>query len=695
MRRIPLFILLCLAVVPAAAQAIQLHWSSGAVNLTFTEATRCTLVVQVDSAEVTLPAEWQLLWVADSTQVEVVALDSLEVCAGDTAQVYDVEGPATPEDSTANRWTAQFCSGGSSAAASANYLLDLPAWARGKLKVVALDPADSTSVLESNEAMFNGGVSDPYPASILLASSAHETSELQVAAVGTGLTSVSSVRLTATDGLWSVPLTIVSQTDSTITAVADVPAALPASVLEASSSSEVVSLGSVAADEIETEEISYPDTILFRDPNPAVYPKDFAFFHNVVPSGNSQHPWKGLFHLVYIRHNKNLSGDAQEPCLAHAWSDSLRGWRVDTLAFLPGSGWDALHVWAPSIVQVGNLYYMFYTGVDATRDQRIGYATTALLDTTNTQWERQSSWVYAPNMTAWADTIGLGYSSQLQFRDPFVMTDPDSAGRYLMFVTGEDKKFGSAGRMIVGVARSQPGTLAQWQDRGAYRATDYTHTSIAILESPLVCRDSSGTGAWRIFMTNGLYDSIGSNSQYFITEVPDSSVADTTLASWPDLDNMYTYLGSDGSLLGWAACEHLRVGKSDFFAGYNGDGIAITQAHWDPTTGNFVIGYPSLAGVPGGSPASDVRFYLSRCRPGEPTVRFEVDLPSLVSPRLIIYDIAGRRVRTLAEGQAMQGRHEFQWDCRDLQGAPVASGVYFARLTNAGAPQVLHVPVVR
>ncbi len=74
MRRIPLFSVLCLAIVPAAAQAIQLHWSSGAVNLTFTEATRCTLVVQADSAEVTLPAEWQLLWVADSTQVEVVAL---------------------------------------------------------------------------------------------------------------------------------------------------------------------------------------------------------------------------------------------------------------------------------------------------------------------------------------------------------------------------------------------------------------------------------------------------------------------------------------------------------------------------------------------------------------------------------------------------------------------------------------------
>lgn len=249
--------------------------------------------------------------------------------------------------------------------------------------------------------------------------------------------------------------------------------------------------------------------------------------------------------------------------------------------------------------------------------------------------------------------------------------------------------------MMVGVARNMVGTLAHWQDLGAYRATDSLHTGIRIGESPMVCRDSSGTGAWRIFLTNGLYDSIGSNSQYFLTETPGYSVSDTTLGHWPDLDNLFTYLGSDSALLALEACEHLQVGKAHFFAGYNGDGIAITQAHWDPTTGNFLIGYPSLAGVGDKSPTGRVRFCLSEFRPGAPLVRFVVDLPSLMSPCLTVYDLAGRRLRTLAEGQLMQGRHEFRWDCRDAQGASVQSGVYFARLTNAGAPQVLHVPVVR
>ena len=40
------------------------------------------------------------------------------------------------------------------------------------------------------------------------------------------------------------------------------------------------------------------DTILYRDPDPGVYPHDFAFYYNSVPDPtNPAHPWKGAFHL--------------------------------------------------------------------------------------------------------------------------------------------------------------------------------------------------------------------------------------------------------------------------------------------------------------------------------------------------------------------------------------------------------------
>ena len=201
-------ITLVLTLTPGAAQAIQLHWSSGADTLTFTEATRCTLVVQADSAEVTLPPEWRLLWVGDSTEVEVVALDSLEVCAADTAQVYGVDGPATPEDSTAHRVTAHFCSGGSGEAEQATFVLDLPAWGRGKCKVVALDPTDSTAVIESNEVTFNGGVPESYAPTVLRVLSSHPGDPLTLVVLGSSLGSITSATLLTPDPAWTIPLTI-------------------------------------------------------------------------------------------------------------------------------------------------------------------------------------------------------------------------------------------------------------------------------------------------------------------------------------------------------------------------------------------------------------------------------------------------------------------------------------------------------
>jgi hypothetical protein len=48
---------------------------------------------------------------------------------------------------------------------------------------------------------------------------------------------------------------------------------------------------------------------------------------------------------------------------------------------------------------------------------------------------------------------------------------------------------------------------------------------------------------------------------------------------------------------------------------------------------------------------------------------------------LAIYDLSGRRVRTLQSGRAEPGRHSVSWDLRDASGAPAHTGVYFARLS--------------
>lgn len=57
------------------------------------------------------------------------------------------------------------------------------------------------------------------------------------------------------------------------------------------------------------------------------------------------------------------------------------------------------------------------------------------------------------------------------------------------------------------------------------------------------------------------------------------------------------------------------------------------------------------------------------------------------SARLDIIDLLGRRVRTLLDEAAASGAHQIFWDGRNDDGAPVASGVYFARLAVDGCAQ--------
>jgi flagellar hook assembly protein FlgD len=47
-----------------------------------------------------------------------------------------------------------------------------------------------------------------------------------------------------------------------------------------------------------------------------------------------------------------------------------------------------------------------------------------------------------------------------------------------------------------------------------------------------------------------------------------------------------------------------------------------------------------------------------------------------------IYDVAGRRVRTLADRVFPAGEQVLQWDGTDDAGAKVGRGVYFVRSSN-------------
>ena len=105
-----------------------------------------------------------------------------------------------------------------------------------------------------------------------------------------------------------------------------------------------------------------------------------------------------------------------------------------------------------------------------------------------------------------------------------------------------------------------------------------------------------------------------------------------------------------------------------------------------------IIGF---TGIPAGPPAPDdaagpqdgaslgLDFELGQNTPNpfrpSTTVRFA--LPSERDVELRVFDVAGRAVKTLAQGTMTAGLHTLQWDATSDNGSRLSSGVYFYRLT--------------
>jgi PKD repeat protein len=82
------------------------------------------------------------------------------------------------------------------------------------------------------------------------------------------------------------------------------------------------------------------------------------------------------------------------------------------------------------------------------------------------------------------------------------------------------------------------------------------------------------------------------------------------------------------------------------------------------------------------APPRDYALAQNYPNPFNPTTVIEYTLPEESDVRLEIFDIRGRRVRTLEAGLQDAGRHIKIWDGRDDQGDEAASGVYLYRLRS-------------
>ncbi len=81
--------------------------------------------------------------------------------------------------------------------------------------------------------------------------------------------------------------------------------------------------------------------------------------------------------------------------------------------------------------------------------------------------------------------------------------------------------------------------------------------------------------------------------------------------------------------------------------------------------------------------------------PFNPVTTVSFDLPAVAAVRLVIYDAAGRRIRTLVDAPLPAGRHELKWDGTGDNGRPVASGVYLCRMEAGAFSETRRMALVR
>jgi parallel beta-helix repeat protein len=98
----------------------------------------------------------------------------------------------------------------------------------------------------------------------------------------------------------------------------------------------------------------------------------------------------------------------------------------------------------------------------------------------------------------------------------------------------------------------------------------------------------------------------------------------------------------------------------------------------------FAVAQPLAPTGVGGGPEPPSALALHPCAPNPfnpiTTIRFDVPA-SGTRVAIVVYDVTGRRVRTLVNEPQPAGRQSVVWDGRDDRGRGVASGVYFYRMT--------------
>jgi len=225
--------------------------------------------------------------------------------------------------------------------------------------------------------------------------------------------------------------------------------------------------------------------------------------------------------------------------------------------------------------------------------------------------------------------------------------------------------------------------------------------------APTLCDSTIMDGmCWSVFFISAMTP----DPLVFYDSLPDSGYSVDNLAP-PAPSNIVVAYDQAGNVLNWDASEAAdfhsyliyRDWSADFEPGPDNLVTMLRETSWfddaagmpgDPLAAFYMIAAQDSAGNVGEVSAPEhttsvddlvpTRYALHNNVPNpfNPLTSIKYDLPRASHVSLCIFDVSGRLVRVIVDGEMQQpGRHEAVWNGRDNAGRGVAAGLYFYRLT--------------
>jgi len=135
------------------------------------------------------------------------------------------------------------------------------------------------------------------------------------------------------------------------------------------------------------------------------------------------------------------------------------------------------------------------------------------------------------------------------------------------------------------------------------------------------------------------------------------------------------------------------TGLNDGMKYYFAIKVMDERGNWSPIS-NVVTRVVGGVLDAGDLPPVPLSFSAPRPNPARGSATFDFGLPDSRAVSLEVFDLSGRRVRTLDLGTLEAGRHATTWDLRDGEGRSVGAGLYLVRGALGGERFTRRVTVV-